>query len=103
MRSSLAAAVPLFVVLNWVADAVADYLHLPKQLEAANRALEDINNLLQWWDSLSLMQRKTRAAKLKVCLCVEGATLAMCSARTALSAALTEEEEEDDEEEEEEE
>ena len=98
MRSSLAAAVPLCVLLNWMAESVADYLYLPKQLEAANSALEDINNLLQWWDALSLLQRKTRAVKLKCVQTVEGATLAMCSARTALSAALKEEEEEEEEE-----
>jgi len=98
MRSSLAAAVPMCVLLNWVTDAIADYLHLPAQLAATNKALKDLNNLLQRWDSLSLLQRKARSTKLMCVQTVESATLAMCSARTALSAARKEEEEEEEEE-----
>ena len=95
-RSSRAGAVPMGVLLNMVADAVADYMHLPSQLAAANQALEEINNLLQWWDSISLMQRKTLAVKKQCVLTVENATLAMCASRTAVQQQQAEEEEEEE-------
>ena len=98
MRSRVAALVPLGVLLNCVADAVADYTHLAAQLAATNKALENINNLLQYWDSLSLLQRKMRSTKAMCVKTIESATLDMCSARTACPADPPKAEEEEEEE-----
>ena len=98
VRSSLAAAVPIGVLLHWVVDAAGDYLFLASQLAATNKALEEINNLLLWYDSLSLLQRKARHVKHKVVQTVEGHTLAMCSARTACSSDLPKDKEEEEDE-----
>jgi len=93
---------------DWVAVSVAvastamalnDYFYVPAQLGATNRALSQCHNLITWWDSLSLVQRKTRAAKTQAATTVEGALLDMCNARTAVSAALPSEAGEEDEEE----
>ena len=36
---------------------VTDYFYIPSQLEAANRAEQEVHNLLNWWESLSLVRR----------------------------------------------
>ena len=86
--------IAITVAVASVSMAFLDYFYIPSQLAATNKALEDCHNLLLYWDSLSLVQRKTRAVKLKVCLCVEGAVLALCQARTGVSSALPSEQEE---------
>jgi len=68
--------------------ALLDYFYIPSQLVTTNKALENCHNLLTWWDSLSLVQRKTRAVKKQCCLTVEGALLEMVGARTTVSTAL---------------
>jgi len=82
---------------NWIAITVAaasvmlaisDYFYIPAQLAATNRALQDCHNLLTFWDSLSLVQRKQRSVKKRCATTVEGALLAMCASRTSVSPAL---------------
>ena len=102
VRSGVAAAVPLLIVLSFAADVAAGYMHLPTQLAAANKSLEEVDNLLQMFDSLSLLQRKTRATMSAVCKTVEGAALALCSGRTGISLDLPREEAKEGEEDEEE-
>ena len=47
-----------------------------------------MHNLLSFWDSLSLVQRKTRAVKQRCVDTVEGQMLAIIAAQTAQSPAL---------------
>ena len=68
--------------------AIIDYFYIPSQLSATNSALENVHNLISWWDSLSLVQRKTRAVKKQCVVTVETALLDICSSRTAMSSAL---------------
>jgi len=95
---------------NWIAITVAaasvmlaisDYFYIPAQLAATNRALQDCHNLLTFWDSLSLVQRKQRSVKKRCATTVEGALLAICASRTSVSPALPSEAGVDDDEEEE--
>ena len=44
--------------------------------------------MLIYFDSLSLVQRKTRKVKLNISMTVEGAMLAMIASQTAVSPAL---------------
>ena len=64
---------------------VTDYFYIPSQLEAANRAEQEVHNLLNWWESLSLVQRKARLVKQQCAQTAEGAVLGMCSSRTGVS------------------
>ena len=98
LRSSLAAAVPLCVVLNYAARGASDYFYLPSQLAATNKALKETNNLLIQYDSLSLMQRKTGKLKLQSANTVENAVLALTASQTGISPELPSEEEEEEEE-----
>ena len=62
--------------------------------------MQDTQNLLNWYDGLSLVQLKTRQSKLKACMTMEGAALNLIAARTAMSAALPGEASAEEEEEE---
>ena len=88
------------VAVASVAMAFMDYFYIPSQLAATNQAVQDCHNLLIWWDSLSLVQRKQRTTKAKCVATIEGAVLNLCAARTALSKALPSEQVEAEEEEE---
>jgi len=82
---------------DWVAITVAiasvamqfqDYFYIPRQLEETNRAFHDIHNLLTYWDSLSLVQRKTPATKRLCAGQLESTILALVAAKTAVSPNL---------------
>ena len=90
---------PVTVALSATAMAVTDYFFIPSQLAAVNRAVEETHNLIQYWDSLSLVQRKTRKVKLACANTVENAMLNVISAMTGVSPALPSEQGGDDEEE----
>ena len=76
------------VALSSQCMAIIDYFYIPSQLAATNKALEDAHNLISWWDSLSLVQRKTRSCKRKCADAIENAVLNICNARTAVSSQL---------------
>ena len=67
--------VSITVALALVAMALSDYFYYPSQLGETNRALQDCHNLLIWFDSLSLVQRKMRPNTLAVVTVCEGAML----------------------------
>ena len=76
--------------------AFVDYFYVQSQLAATNRALQECHNMLIWWDSLSLVQRKKRSTKLQCTSTVEGAILDLCASRTSMSAALPSEQKTED-------
>lgn len=90
--------IALTVAIASAAMALMDYFYIPSQLAATNRALEETHNLLSWWDSLSLVQRKSRPSKLRCVMTCEGAVLALCQARTGASSALPGQQEQSEEE-----
>ena len=85
---NLTAYVAISVAIASVAMAFLDYWYIPSQLAATSKALEDAHNILLFWDSLSLVQRKMGSVKLKVADVMEGSVLQLCSMRTGLSPAL---------------
>jgi len=91
--------VAITVSIASMAMALVDYFYIPSQLGATNSALKESHNIIGWWDSLSLVQRKTRAVKARCATTIEGGVLALCAARTAVSPALPSEavQEDDDE------
>ena len=91
--------IPITVAAAAFCMALGDYFYIPAQLAAANGGLQELHNLLNWWDGLSLIQRKTRATKSRACQTVEAAFLNVVASRTALSAALPGEAVEEEEEE----
>lgn len=80
--------VAISVAIASVAMAFQDYFYVAPQLAANNTMLEQTHNLLLFWDSLSLVQRKTGGVKMKLADTMEGGVLNLCSARTGLSPNL---------------
>ena len=78
--------------------ALIDYFYIPAQLSAINKAVEDLHNLISWYDHLSLVQRKTRASKKQCCTVTEACILSIVAARTSESPALPGEAAEEEEE-----
>jgi hypothetical protein len=76
--------------------ALGDYFYIPAQLGATNSALEKVHNMLVWWDSLSLVQRKTRSTKKQANAIIETAILEVVSARTAVAFTLPGEKDEEE-------
>merc|ERR1719465_130365 len=74
---SMADWIPITVAVASQAMALIDYFYVPSQLAATNKALQDVHNLISWWDSLSLVQRKTRSCKRQCCITVETAMLTL--------------------------
>jgi len=79
----------------WVAVVVAagiiftsmqDYWSLSSQVTATNEAASEVHSLISWWDSLSLVQRKTREARSRSAEVAEGAILKHIGAKTGMSA-----------------
>jgi hypothetical protein len=80
--------IAISVAVASVAMALQDYFYLPSQTNIANSVLSECHNLILHWDSLSLVQRKTRRTRSLVCTTCEQSYLSLVSARTAISAKL---------------
>uniref|UniRef100_A0A7S2N1C4 Uncharacterized protein n=1 Tax=Haptolina brevifila TaxID=156173 RepID=A0A7S2N1C4_9EUKA len=91
---SYAEWVAMTVAVATNAIALQDYFFIPRQLEEANRAFNDVHGLITWWDSLSLVQKKTPSVKRRCANTCETAVLGLCSARTGIAASLPNQKEE---------
>lgn len=80
--------IAITVAVASVSMALEDYFYMPSQISENNRVLAECHNVLLWWDCLSLVQKKARSTKLRICLTCESSILSVISARTATSAAL---------------
>ena len=70
-----------------VCQSLVDYFYLSPIVVAINDALQQVHNLISWWDSLSLIQRKSRAVKARAASVTETALLQIIAARTGLAVA----------------
>jgi len=61
---------------------VIDYKNYAVQLRALNSGVKELQNLLTWWESLSVIDRRTRQAKTQAVVTVEQAVLKAFTART---------------------
>jgi len=69
---------------------VMEYLAYPVRLRAINTCLRDMQNLQTWWDSLSIVDRRTGAAKSNAVLVTEQAFLsAKCAGSAQIATAYT--------------
>ena len=53
-------------------------------MSANNAALNQVHNALVWWESLSMIDRRTRTAKERAAMVLEAAILTSVSARSQL-------------------
>ena len=82
--------VALTVALAAIIQGIIEYVNLPNQVTSVNLALRDLQSLLVFWDSLSIVRRRTPAVKSQVVTITETALLAVVHEHTtAASNAIT--------------
>jgi hypothetical protein len=78
----------LFVSLKVLIMNVIEYAAYGVQLAALNTGTKDLQNLLTWWESLSVIDRRTRQAKTRAVATLEQAMLKAFTARTGEVASV---------------
>ena len=83
-------AVPGIDLGTWVAITVAlstgvtsyiDFYQLRTERDTRNHSLSEFQNLLTWWESLSIIDKRTRTAKQKAVGTIENCVLNLCISR----------------------
>ena len=83
-------AVPGINLGSWVAISVAmstavtsyiEYFQLRIERDTRNNSLSDFQNLMTWWESLSIIDKRTKQSKEKALLCIEGGVLILVERR----------------------
>jgi len=75
--------VPIAVALSIIFISLQDYFCLPGQGTASNDSTVILHGLISYWDSLSLIQKKTREVKAKICKEGEDAIILQIQAKAA--------------------
>ena len=103
LMNAVSAVLALVGLTQWVAISVAfstlifsaiEYWSLHEQTSANNSALTQVHNLLTWWQSLSMIDRRTRSARTRAVTILEGAMLSSVAANTAAPKASKDEKKE---------
>jgi len=94
----LAAFFAILQMFDWVTMTVAvssiiknidQHCSFGVRLTALNAAVRDIQNMMVWWDSLTVIDRRTRATKTRALMIVEAAALNEALAGTGEVASIT--------------
>merc|ERR1719409_219392 len=67
--------VTFIATVYMLVTSLKDYLKLQERLTSTNTGLKDVRNLIVWWDSLSVVQKRTRASRIKAVGVTEEAML----------------------------
>lgn len=78
-------AIPISVAT--LTHSIIEYYDLPQQVTVNNNSLRDVHNLMTWWNSLSMIDRRSRHAKAHAAGVLEGAILASVSASASSSVS----------------
>lgn len=89
--------VALTVAVYTVVGNIIQYYMFPSVLIAKNSAIKDIRSTCLWWDSLSVVERRTRSSKARVVMVTEDAALRVVSALSATLPSTTDSPQEGDE------
>jgi len=92
---SSGAILGVFEYTEWVAVTVAiaavlqgfiEFMNLRDQVTSVNLALRDLQSLTIFWDSLSIVRRRTPAVKMQIAKATEDAILMITEAHTTASS-----------------
>ena len=78
--------VALTVAIGAVLTAIVEFTQLRNQLVSLNLALRNLQSLLVWWDSLSVVKRRTGAIKALVVGTTERAIIQVVDAQTTAAS-----------------
>ena len=68
---------------------VIDYFGFSDEMKTMNQALRGLQNLRVWWESLSLVNRRTRESREKAVGSVEGAYMSWATTRAGTAVSLS--------------
>ena len=92
---SSGAVLAIFEYTEWVAMTVAiaavlqgliEFMNIRDQLTSVNIALKDLEAAIVYWDSLSIVRRRTNVVKMQLTSATEGALLTVVNAHTTASS-----------------
>ena len=72
-------------------SSILDYLNLGSRVQAHNAAVQDLHNMLVYWNGASMIEHRTRACKEFVVRVTENASLSLISALTNSTARVSDE------------
>ena len=78
--------IALTVTIVSVLTAIVEFTQLRNQLVSCNLALRDLQNVLTWWDSLSLVRRRTPLVKQQIVSTTERAFISIVDAHTTAAS-----------------
>ena len=80
--------VTLVIATKAIILSVIQYQAYHLRLSALNAGVRDIQNLMTWWHSMSIIDRRTRMAKVEAVIVTEQAVLNEACARTGEVASV---------------
>jgi ABC-type multidrug transport system fused ATPase/permease subunit len=80
--TSLASFVAVSVAVASIFASMLEYHNLQARVQATNNSLRDVHNLITWWGSLSIVDRRTRHSKHHVVSVMERAIISTIAADT---------------------
>ena len=78
--------ISLTVALNAVVNSITEFTQLRNQVVSTNLALRELHAILVWWDSLSLVKRRTPAVQAQIVSVTEEAFLSIVDAHTTAAS-----------------
>jgi len=84
---SLSSFVAITVAFASMFSSMIEYHNLQARVSATNAALRDAHNLLTWWGSLSMVDRRTRRSKYHIVSTMERCVLSTVQAMAAVASA----------------
>ncbi|GMI17618.1 hypothetical protein TrLO_g4439 [Triparma laevis f. longispina] len=80
--------IALVVAIGALLQNVSEYFGFARERSAVNAGLKDVENMLSWWESLSVVDRRTTASKQIAVGMTEGSFMVWAGARTSSAANM---------------
>ncbi|GMI00909.1 hypothetical protein TrVE_jg7298 [Triparma verrucosa] len=80
--------IALVVAVGALLQNVSEYFGWARERSAVNAGLKDVENMLSWWESLSVVDRRTTASKQIAVGMTEGSFMVWAGARTSSAANM---------------
>ena len=95
---NLGSWVAITVAMSTAVNATVEYFQLKTERDTRNATLGDFQNLMTWWESLSIIDKRTNKAKLRALNTVEKGILLLVERRAGAAFGTDQTEEAEEEE-----
>ena len=76
------------VAVGALLQNVSEYFGFARERSAVNQGLKDVENMFSWWESLSVVDRRTNKSKEIAVGMTEGSVMGWAEARTSSAANI---------------